>query len=241
MRKRFQQFISDTSLLPRSIPSPVVTFFVLSVVLMNLLANKTIYQKGFFAVDGGIVVSWACFLCMDIITKHFGASAATRVSIFALAVNLFCVGIFAVVSIIPTETDYSAFNGIFGGSWFIVMSSSLAFLASAVANNALNAAIGRMFRANPDSRAAYYTRSYVSTFIGQFVDNMVFASLVFMLFAPIYWGGFSWTLPQCVTCSLIGAFLELVMEVVFSPIGYGVTRRWRQLDVGGAYLASHAA
>ncbi len=241
MRKRFQQFISDTSLLLRSIPSPVVTCFVLSVVLMNLLANKTIYQKGFFAVDGGIVVSWACFLCMDIITKHFGASAATRVSIFALAVNLFCVGIFAVVSIIPTETDYSAFNGIFGGSWFIVMSSSLAFLASAVANNALNAAIGRMFRANPDSRAAYYTRSYVSTFIGQFVDNMVFASLVFMLFAPIYWGGFSWTLPQCVTCSLIGAFLELVMEVVFSPIGYGVTRRWRQLDVGGAYLASHAA
>ena len=241
MRKRIQQFISDTALLLRSIPSPVITFFVLSVVLMNLLANKTIYQKGFFAVDGGIVVSWACFLCMDIITKHFGAKAATQASIFALAVNLFCVGIFAVVSVIPTETDYSAFNGIFGGSWFIVLSSSLAFIASAVANNALNAAIGSMFRADPDGRAAYYTRSYVSTFIGQFVDNMVFASLVFMVFAPIYWGGFSWTLPQCITCSLIGAFLELFMEVVFSPIGYGVTRRWRQLDVGNAYLRAHAA
>lgn len=241
MRKRIRQFISDTALLLRSIPSPVITFFVLSVVLMNLLANKTIYQKGFFAVDGGIVVSWACFLCMDIITKHFGAKAATQASIFALAVNLFCVGIFAVVSLIPTETDYSAFNGIFGGSWFIVLSSSLAFIASAVANNALNAAIGGMFRADPDGRAAYYTRSYVSTFIGQFVDNMVFASLVFMVFAPIYWGGFSWTLPQCVTCSLIGAFLELFMEVVFSPIGYSVTRRWRQLDVGNAYLRAHAA
>ena len=241
MRKRIQKLISDTSLLLRSIPSPVITFFVLSVVLMNLLANKTIYQKGFFAVDGGIVVSWACFLCMDIITKHFGAKAATQASIFALAVNLFCVGIFAVVSVIPTETDYSAFNGIFGGSWFIVLSSSLAFIASAVANNALNAAIGSMFRADPDGRAAYYTRSYVSTFIGQFVDNMVFASLVFMVFAPIYWGGFSWTLPQCVTCSLIGAFLELFMEVVFSPIGYSVTRRWRQLDVGNAYLRAHAA
>ena len=239
MRTRIRQFISDTSLLLRSIPSPVITALVLSVVLMNLLANKTIYQKGFFAVDGGIVVSWACFLCMDIITKHFGAKAATQASIFALAVNLFCVGIFAIVSLIPTETDYSAFNGIFGGSWFIVLSSSLAFIASAVANNALNAAIGRMFKANPDGRAAYYTRSYVSTFIGQFIDNMVFASLVFMLFAPIYWGGFSWTLPQCITCSLIGAFLELFMEVVFSPIGYGVTRRWRRMDVGGAYLAAH--
>ena len=241
MRSRIKQFISDTSLLLRSIPAPVVTFFVLSVVLMNLLANKTIYQKGFFAVDGGIVVSWVCFLCMDIITKHFGAKAATQVSVFALCVNLFAVGIFALVSVIPTKTDYSAFNGIFGGSWFIVLSSSLAFITSAVANNLLNAAIGRMFIADPDGRAAYYTRSYVSTFIGQFVDNMVFASLVFMLFAPIYWGGFSWTLPQCISCSLIGAFLELFMEVVFSPIGYGVTRRWRRLDVGCAYLRAHAA
>jgi uncharacterized PurR-regulated membrane protein YhhQ (DUF165 family) len=150
------------------------------------------------------------------------------------------VGIFAIVSAIPTETDYSAFNGIFGGSWFIVLSSSLAFLASAVVNNGLNAAIGRLFEANPDGRAAYCTRSYISTFIGQFVDNFVFASLVFMVFAPIYWGGFSWTLPQCISCSLIGAGMELFMEVIFSPIGYGVCRRWQRENVGSAYLNAHA-
>ena len=241
MRSRIKNFISDTVLLLRSVPSPIVSLFVLSVVLMNLLANKTIYQRGFLAVDGGIVVSWLTFLCMDIITKHFGAKAATRVSIFALAVNLLAVGIFAIVSAIPTETDYSAFNGIFGGSWFIVLSSSLAFITSAIVNNGLNAAIGSLFKANPDSRAAYYTRSYVSTFIGQFVDNFVFASLVFMVFAPIYWGGFSWTLPQCVSCSLIGACMELFMEVVFSPIGYNVCRRWQREGVGIAYLKAHAA
>ena len=241
MRSRIKNFISDTVLLLRSVPSPIVSLFVLSVVLMNLLANKTIYQRGFLAVDGGIVVSWLAFLCMDIITKHFGARTATRVSLFALAVNLLAVGLFAIVSAIPTETDYSAFNGIFGGSWFIVLSSSLAFLASAIVNNVSNVAIGGLFKANPDGRAAYYTRSYVSTMAGQFVDNMVFASLVFMVFAPIYWGGFSWTLPQCVTCSLIGAVLELFMEVIFSPIGYDVCRRWQQQNVGNAYLQAHAA
>ena len=240
MRSRIKNTVSDIVLLLRSVPSPIVTMLVLSVVLMNLLANKTIYQRGFFAVDGGIVVSWLCFLCMDIITKRFGARAATQISVFALAVNLFCVGIFAVVSLIPTETDYSAFNTIFGGSWFIVLSSSLAFLASAIVNNVSNAAIGSLFRADPDGRAAYCTRSYVSTFIGQFVDNFVFASLVFMVFAPIYWGGFSWTLPQCVTCSLIGAVLELLMEVIFSPIGYRVTRRWKRENVGLDYLRAHA-
>ncbi len=241
MRSRFKNFISDTVLLLRSVPSPIVSLFVLSVVLMNLLANKTIYQRGFLAVDGGIVVSWLAFLCMDIITKRFGARAATHISVFALAINLLAVGLFAIVSIIPTETDYSAFNSIFGGSWFIVLSSSLAFITSAIVNNVLNAAIGRRFEANPDGRAAYYTRSYVSTFIAQFVDNFVFAALVFMVFAPIYWGGFSWTLPQCVSCSMIGAGLELFMEVIFSPIGYDVCRRWQRDDVGIEYLKTHAA
>ena len=116
MRTRIKNALTDTLLLLRSIPSPIVTFLVLSVVLMNLLANKTIYQRGFFAVDGGIVVSWLCFLCMDIITKHYGARAATLISLFALAVNLFVIGIFAIARhhenikrlIAGTEPDFHA-------------------------------------------------------------------------------------------------------------------------------------
>ena len=49
-----------------------------------------------------------------------------------------------------------------------------------------------------------------------------------MVFAPIYWDGFSWTLPQCITCSLIGAVLELIMEVIFSPLGYELLKKWRR-------------
>lgn len=238
---RSNSYFTNVSLLLRSIPSTIVTLFVLSVVLMNLLANKTIYQHGLFAMDGGIVISWLSFMCMDIITKHYGPRAATQISVFALLVNLLAVGIFAVVSLIPTETDYSAFNSIFGGSWFIVLSSSTAFIASAVVNNWLNAGIGRLFKNNPDGRVAYCARSYISTFIGQFVDNLVFAAMVFMLFAPIFWGGFSWTFPQCVSCSFIGAFLELMMEVIFSPIGYKVTRQWKRQGVGSEYIARQTA
>ena len=36
----------------RSIPSPVVAFFVISVIAMNILANKTIYQSEIIAIDG---------------------------------------------------------------------------------------------------------------------------------------------------------------------------------------------
>lgn len=237
MKQRLIAFWKDTRDLFRAIPSAVVALFTISVVTMNLLANKTIYQGQYLALDGGILVSWLSFLCMDITTKHFGVRAANKLSIFAISVNLLTCLIFFVVSVIPTPTtDYSAFNSIFRGTWFILLSSTIAFLCSALLNNFLNFLIGKMFHKNPDGKLAFVTRSYISTFIGQFFDNLIFALLAFALFAPIFWDGFHWTVIQCVTCSLIGATLELFMEVVFSPIGYYVCKKWKEQHVGEAYL-----
>ena len=227
----------ETVLLLRTIPSVVVALFVVSVITMNLLANKTLVQTEYLAIDGGILVSWLSFMCMDIVTKHFGPKAATRLSIFAMLVNLLACLIFYVVSIIPSNADnYSKFNEIFGGTWFILLSSSIAFLCSAIINNVMNWVIGKAFKKNPDGKLAFVTRSYVSTFIGQFCDNLIFAILTFMLFAPIFWDGFHWTFVQCVTCSLIGAGLELILEVVFSPFGYWVCKNWKKQNIGHQYF-----
>ena len=100
-----------------------------------------------------------------------------------------------------------------------------------------NYAVGKIFRKNPDGKLAFIARSYVSTFIGQFCDNFIFALLTFTVFAPIFWDGFHWTVLQCFTCSLLGAGLELAMEIVFSPFGYMVLKRWKRDGVGADYLA----
>ena len=227
----------ETVLLLRTIPSVVVALFVVSVITMNLLANKTLFQTGYLAIDGGILVSWLSFMCMDVVAKHFGPKAATRLSIFALFTNLLVCLIFYIVSIIPSNADdYSKFNEIFGGTWFILVSSSIAFLCSAIINNFSNYLIGKTFKKNPDGKLAFITRSYISTFIGQFCDNLIFAMLTFMVFAPIFWDGFHWTFIQCVTCSLIGAGLELILEVVFSPFGYWVCKNWKKQNIGHQYF-----
>ena len=233
---RVKKSLHESVILLRNIPSPVVALFVISVIAMNLLANKTIYQSELLAIDGGILVSWVSFLSMDIVTKHFGPRASTRLSIFAVLVNLLTCLIFFVASIIPTETDFSAFNSVVGGTWFILLSSTVAFVCSAIINNFLNYFTGKIFKKNPDGKVAFVVRSYVSTFIGQFCDNLIFAILCFMVFAPIFWDGFHWTFIQCVTCSVLGALLELLMEAIFSPIGYVVTKNWRKNDIGRAYF-----
>ena len=228
----------ETVVLMRSIPSAVVALFVISVIAMNLLANKTLVQTEYLAIDGGILISWLSFMAMDMVTKHFGPKASTKMSIFAILVNLLMSLIFLIVSRIPsTADDYTKFDEIFGGTWFILLSSTIAFLASAILNNVLNFLIGKAFHKNPDGRLAFITRAYISTYVGQFFDNLIFAMLCFMVFAPIYWDGFHWTFVQCVTCSAIGAGLELVLEIVFSPIAYRICKIWKKQGIGEEYLA----
>ena len=227
----------ETILLLRCIPVTVVTLFVVSVICMNLLANKTLVQLDWIALDGGILISWLSFMCMDIITKHFGPKASNKISILAAIINLLTCLIFFVVSIIPSNAnDYTELNSILGGTWFILLGSTIAFLSSAIINNCLNYIIGKGFKKNPDGKLAYVTQTYVSTFIGQFLDNLIFSVIVFMVFAPIYWDGFSWTFIQCAMCALTGAVAELIMEIVFSPIGYKIISKWKKDNVGKEYI-----
>lgn len=227
----------ETEILLRSIPVMVVTLFVVSVICMNLLANKTLLQLDWIALDGGILISWLSFMCMDIITKHFGPKASNKISLLAAGINLLTCLIFFAASIIPsTANDYTAFNNIFGGTWFILLGSTIAFLSSAVLNNMLNWMIGKMVAENMDERVAYGLQTYISTFIGQFWDNFIFSVIVFVGFAPIFWDGFHWTVLQCTTCALTGAVAELVMEIIFSPIGYRIVTKWKANAVGKEYL-----
>ena len=211
----------------RHTPPLIVTMLVLSIVGMNLLANKSIDTgTEWLALDCGILFSWMAFLSMDVLTRCFGPRATTMLSIAALALNLVVAFIFFIASAIPgvwsvsfvegSETIINgAVDGMFRGTWYIILGSSIAFVVSAVVNNYLNDAIGKCLRRDTGF-GAFAARSYISTFVAQTIDNLVFALLVSQVF-------FGWTMVQCITCALTGALLELLFEVVFSPLGYRLT------------------
>lgn len=235
MIKWIKKELKDYSVLLRNIPALPLCFFILSVVMMNLLANKTILDiDRVIALDAGIIVSWMSFMSMDILTKHFGPKAATKVSIFATFVNLLVCGIFYVASILPNPTGF-IHDDLFQGTWFVLVGSTIAFIISAFINNFINWGVGKLFKDNPDSRSAYVTRTYISTAMGQFFDNLIFSVIVFIGFAPRYWG-FNWDIIQCITCSLTGAVIELLFEIIFSPLGFRITQKWKKERVGQEYL-----
>lgn len=146
----------------------------------------------------------------------------------------------------------SALDNTFGGTWYVLAGSTAAFLLSSVVNNFVNWGIGKRLgdcnlvdRGVSDHNSvdrgvsergsgrrgfgSYALRSYLSTAIAQFVDNLTFALLVSHIF-------FGWSLLQCVTCSLTGMVVELLCEVGFSFFGYRICRGWEKKRVGEEYF-----
>ena len=225
MKKAF----SPLRRLPQDVPPLIVSLLILSVVGMNLLANKSIDTGvDWLALDGGIVFSWMTFLSMDILTHCYGPRVSTALSFLALAMNLFMALFFFIASRIPGVWGESfvngseavinrALDGTFGGTWFVLLGSSVAYAVSAALNNFLNYGVGKLLR-DKQGFGSFALRAYVSTFLAQLADNLVFALLVSRLF-------FGWTLLQCFTCAMTGAVMELLFEILFSPLGYRMSRQ----------------
>ena len=241
MLSKIKREIYEIKILLRSVPSTILTLFAVSVIAMNLLANKSVnLPVDWLALDCGIIVSWVAFLSMDIITKHFGPKAATQVSIVAVLFNLMICIIFFIAGSIPgiwgesyvegSETIInSALDHTFSGTWYVLLGSTTAFIISAVVNNFLNYLIGKLINKNSDSYLVYAVRTYISTAVGQFADNLVFALIVSHIF-------FGWSMLQCITCSVTGMIVELLCEVIFSPIGFSVCKKWKKDNVGKEYF-----
>ena len=229
--------IEDYKILLWNVPVLTMVFFVLSVVFMNIFAGKELLSVEYLALDCGFVLSWMSFLCMDMLTKRFGARAAIKLSLLSVFINLICCLIFFIESRIGNSWSAyynyndpvanSALNDTFGGTWYVLLGSTIAMIIASVVNAIINQAIGNRMRKN--NFFAYALRSYVSTAFGQFVDNFVFAMIVSVTF-------FGWNMTQVIFCSITGAVAELLAEVIFSPAGYRACRNWEKYGVGQDYL-----
>ena len=216
----------DYRVLLKEIPSLLLTVLVLSVVSMNLLANKELLRTSWVALDCGFALSWIPFLIMDAICRAYGGKAAAKISILAVLINLVLFLIFKLVSLAPgmwgayydsgSLAVNDALNSTIGGSSWIVLGSALAMIISSIINSLVNILVAKSLK--NDNYWSFAARSFTSTAISQFADNMTFALVVSI---PL----FGWNLRQALVCSVVAASFELLIEVLFSGTGYKLSLR----------------
>lgn len=254
-RRSFKQWVKDeiheTKVLFKGLPAIPFTMVVLSFILMNLLATVPLFNEPWIAGDCGIIVSWLAFLFGDMLVKRYGAKGSIKINITALLIALMVMGLLASGSAIEKglfganyslglfSWEFSLTNGMV--TLWTLGASATAFIVSIVFNSLISNKILVAFKKRTSFKA-YATAAYVSTFVGQFIDNIVFAFLFTFIASRIPEMQTAWSLQPVtvlavIVCGLTGAVLELVLEVIFSPIGFKVAERWRKEGIGAEYIA----
>lgn len=228
---RIKAEIKDTFLLLKNVPAIPFVLFVLSIVMMNLLAGKLIVDLSWLALDAGIIVSWLSFMGLDMIVRRFGPKASSKLLIVALMLNVLVVSIFSLAALIPGDWALNEYSTSF--SWWIIGVSTLAFLVGGIVSNILHWIVRKLFKKeNKDKLSGYVVSSWVSTTVAQFVDNLLFGVLFTMI-------AFQLDFLPVLMCAFTGMVVELLCQVIFTPLGYKVSERWRKQNVGVEYIEHH--
>ena len=246
MLKRIEKEWNELKSLVSKVNPLIMTFFVLAVVAMNILANKSIDlsflpgnnvdagELGWLALDCGILVSWLAFFAMDNIVRRFGPKASTQMTCIAVFINLIVCGVFLAAGSIngfwgESYVEYggdlinTALDNTISGTWYVLMGSTVAFISSAVVHGLTSNAVSKAFK-DKESLKAYAVCSFLATSLGQFVDNMIFSLIVSYNF-------FGWNLLQCVMCSVTGMVVEFILSMIFVPIGHKIYKSDKAKDV----------
>lgn len=190
----------------------MATYCVFTVV-QNLFEMKTLGTTEFAFGGGGAILSWATFMIMDICTELFGKKDTMTVYTFAGILNLVIVCLAQIVIKIPgTYPEQNmAFELIFSNGIRTALASFIAFWVGNFVN--MNIMID-MKSKTPQSDLWFFARAVASTIVGQFVDNMVFATLAF---APVGISVFEMRWIDIITSVLFGTCVETIIESCFVP------------------------
>lgn len=193
----------------------IVALYTTFTVIQNLFEMKTLGTADFAVGGGGIMLSWATFMLMDISTELLGKKKTMWIYTFAGLTNLLIVLLAQIVIAIPGTypEQNDAFRQIFSNGVRTVFASFAAFWVGNFVNMHIMLKMKELDKSG--SRFMLFLRALLSTVFGQFVDNAFFATLAF---APIGLSVFEMTWKDIMTSSLMGVLNETIIETVWMPV-----------------------
>lgn len=224
----FKEDWKETKVLFSCLPALPFAVLCAALIAMNFLANKAIVSETWISLDAGITVSWIAFLAGDMLVKRFGAKASIKVNVAAIGIQLLAIALLTIGAKIPGYCDWAEFDSIFGAMLWPLAAGTAAFIIGISVNAFISKFILTRFE-DRTSFKSYAVASYVSTMIGQFIDNLGFA-LLFSVWQD-------WCDPSSIWMfAAVGAVVELICQVILSPVGFKIAQNWRNNGVGQAYI-----
>lgn len=193
----------------------LVSIYAVTSVVMNIFANKALsFGTPIIIMDGGLLISWLAFAIPNIILEVYGKNLAKFVSyvVATISFTIFIIGY--IITKIPTLPSYSEqsmhFAYIFDNGIRVIISSSIAFILSGLINIHIIDILKSKIK--NDNAIKFFKRAFVSSVVGQFVDNFLFQ---FLAFAPIGFSLYEMKFIDIWTAVISSTIVEVAIESIF--------------------------
>ena len=188
----------------------IVAVFAASLLIANLTATKLI-SFGSIIIDGGAILFPVVYILGDVLTEVYGYKRARRAIWTGFGVMVLAVLCFTIVRELPSAPDYhdqAAYEAVLSSFSLIVVASLAAYLVGSF----LNAYVLAKLKLRTKGKKLWL-RLISSTFLGQFVDTVVFALIAF---------GSVLSMGDMVMFILVGWLFKTLVEVLLLPVTYRV-------------------
>lgn len=154
----------------------VIGFFIASLIAANIISVKLIDVLG-NSVPAGVIIFPLSYIFGDVLTEVYGYRQARRVIWLGFAANLLVVAAVWLAGIAPASGAFEAqqaYDRILGFTPRLLAASFLAYLVGEFTNSFVMSRL----KVLTDGRLLW-TRTILSTFVGEGLDTLIFISVAF--------------------------------------------------------------
>lgn len=208
-------------------------FSVCALIISNIVAVKSVplfdwkIDGAAISIAASFVVFPFTYIISDIFSEVYGYGWSRKISWIGFIFNLFFIGIFELVIIMPAVDQVLSdeFADILGASPMILAASVTAFMAGDFFNDIVYEAFRKKYAF---STKAFLFRSLFSSLCGEIVDSLVFLPLLYVAIGG--YGTIITSFKQLIVIVLIQAVLKTLVEVVLSPLVLFIVKRVKKYE-----------
>lgn len=195
---------------------------VAALLVSNVVAVKSVALFG-WEVDGfplSVAASFVVFpftyIISDIFSEIYGYAWSRKISWIAFFANLFMVGIFELVILMPgvDEALSGEMKDVLGSSLGILAASLTAYMCGDLLNDLVFRKMKKIDKKG--SNAAFIFRSILSSLCGEILDSLVFLPLLYLAIGG--YGTIIRSFWQLMVIVVFQGVLKTCVELVLSPV-----------------------
>jgi queuosine precursor transporter len=192
--------------------SVIMALFVAVLLISNIASTKILlFWK--FTFDGGTILFPLSYIFGDILTEVYGYQRTRKVIWTGFLAALLMSLVLWVVQVLPPAPDWpnqQAYETLIGFVPRIVLASLTAYFAGEFINSFI------LSRLKVRMKGKYlWIRTIGSTLVGEGIDTTIFCMIAFYGVLPG---------PLLVTVILSNYIFKCLIEILFTPVTYGIVR-----------------